>query len=233
MEGLFQDTERKSSLSAAVLKAVIFDMDGVLVDSEPFWSQAEREVFGSLGVSITNELCEQTKKMTTTEVSEFWYERFPWSQDVSIDQSERMVIDKVKSLIESTDCIIPGVSDFIRLLKASGLKLGIATNAPFEIIPVVMNKAGVEDCIDALCSSQHEAQCKPAPDVYLSALEKLGVSPPDTLAIEDSDAGIQAARKAGLKVAAFTQGGMKSITEQADLYISDFRDIDVPRFILN
>ena len=72
-------------------KAVIFDMDGVIIDSEKFWKQAENEVFSSLGVVVTDELSDLTKSMTTSEVTRFWYDKFPW-QNVELNEVERMVV---------------------------------------------------------------------------------------------------------------------------------------------
>ncbi len=213
------------------MKAVIFDMDGVLVDSEPFWSQAEQEVFTSLGVPLTEELCQQTSRMTTSEVAAFWYARAPWSDDVSMFRAERRVIDRVKSLIITSDCIISGVNNLIQDLKSSGLKLGLATNAPEEIIPVVLSKAGLEDSFDAICSSENEDRGKPAPDVYLSVLKQLNVTTSDALAIEDSDSGIKAARQAGMKVAAFTNGGRNRFIEYVDALVTDFSQPDLRQFI--
>ncbi|MEM8896435.1 MAG: HAD-IA family hydrolase, partial [Bacteroidota bacterium] len=169
-----------------MIKAVVFDMDGVLVNSEPFWSIAEREVFSSLQVELSPELCLQTSRMTTRKVAEFWYARSPWGEAVSIADAERMVIEKVKLLIQTETCEIPGVRQLIHSLKRIGLKIGLATNAPDEFIHIVLSKVGVESYFDATCSSEHEAQGKPAPDVYSSVLNQLGVAGSQALAIEDS-----------------------------------------------
>jgi len=94
------------------LKAVIFDMDGVIVDSEELWKQAEKEIFSALGVIVTDEYAGLTKSMTTSEVTKFWYDKFPW-QDEGLDVVEQMVVSRVIELLGTEDCLINGVKEFI------------------------------------------------------------------------------------------------------------------------
>ena len=77
-----------------MFEAVIFDMDGLLIDSEPFWGEAEREVFSSVGIDVTEELASQTSQMTTKEVTEFWYNYKPWKTK-SLEEIEQAVIQKL------------------------------------------------------------------------------------------------------------------------------------------
>ena len=182
-----------------MIKAVIFDMDGVIVDSEPFWQQAEEEVFTALGVKVTDKLRKQTQWMTTAEVAHFWYNQQPW-QGVSLKQTEERVVDRVIELIQSHDCLMPGVQHTVKTLKAMGMKIGLATNSPYRIIPEVLRKAKLASSFDAICSAEFEVQGKPQPDVYLSALSKLEVTAAQARAIEDSNSGIKAARRAGMNV---------------------------------
>jgi sugar-phosphatase len=94
-------------------KAVIFDMDGVVIDTTGFWTDAEREVFGSLGVEVTDELAALTAGMSTTQVTEFWYERFPW-EEPGKDEVEQGVVDRVGELIDLKGQAIVG---FFKLLE--------------------------------------------------------------------------------------------------------------------
>lgn len=189
--------------------AIIFDMDGVIIDSEPIWSKAEKEVFSAVGVKLTNELCRQTATMTTSEVTNFWFERFPWPKH-SLEEIENRVIDCVGSLIQQRGAAIDGIRETIHHLKNKGFKIGLATNSPFRLIPVVLEKIGIQHCFEAVCSSEHEKKGKPHPDVYISISKKLGVEPENCIAIEDSITGIKAAKQAGMQVVALVMEKMET-----------------------
>ncbi len=202
-------------------KAVIFDMDGVLIDSEPLWKIAEREVFSSLGVSVSDEFCEITKTMTTAEVTRFWYDRSPW-ENRNLYEVEQMVVYRVLDLIEKRECKIGGVKNFVTRLKSKGFKLGVATNSPFVIIPVVLRKIGITDFFDTISSADSEEKGKPDPAVYLRTSEKLNVSPENCIVIEDSYSGMLAAKRAGMTVVAFTNGNKDVNLTHADYKIDSF-----------
>lgn len=206
-------------------KAVIFDMDGVLVDTEGFWKIAEEDVFSSLGVKLDPQSCELTKTMTTKEVTNFWYSKYPWS-GVEHEEVEQMVVEQVKKLISVEDCEITGVRQFINELKKERFKIGLATNSPFEIIPNVTSKLEIAHLLDCTVSSEHELSGKPQPDVYLSALSKLGIEAKDSIAIEDSKSGIMAAKNAGMVVVGFTNNGKNKNLENADYLIDEYSQID-------
>ncbi|MBS9525836.1 HAD-IA family hydrolase [Litoribacter alkaliphilus] len=161
-------------------KAVIFDMDGVLVDSEGFWKQAENEVFSSLGVVLTEEYTNLTKSMTTTEVAEFWFEKYPWKQK-TLKDVEEMVILRVIELIRTQSCENQGVKTFIEKLK-------------------------------------------PDPAIYHRAASSLNIEPRNCIAIEDSHTGMLAAKRAGMKVFAFTNGDLEINCELADCRINFFEE---------
>jgi len=205
-------------------KAVIFDMDGVLVDSEKLWKQAEKEVFSSLGVNVTDEDSEVTKSMTTTEVSEFWFNKFPW-QSKSLETVEQMVVLRVMELITTEDCKINGVKEFIEKLKNNNYKIGLATNSPYKIIPTVLEKLEVIGLFDVISSAEFEENGKPDPAIYISTAAKLNVATKNCLVIEDSHSGMLAAKKAGMKVIAFTNGNPEANFDIADFTINQFDDL--------
>jgi|TARA_R110002096_G_scaffold14261_1_gene49742 sugar-phosphatase len=204
-----------------ISKAFIFDMDGVLVDSEGYWKQAEYEVFTSLGVEVTDEQADLTKSMTTLEVTQFWYERFPWG-NVALEVVEQLVVSRVIALIESEDCLIDGVKSFIEKLKEKKYKIGLATNSPQRIIPVVLKKLDALHLFDVALSADSEIKGKPDPAIYFSAAEKLGANPEECIVIEDSYSGMLAAKNAGMKVIAFTNGSKTKDFQIADFHIDSF-----------
>lgn len=205
------------------IEAVIFDMDGVLIDSEKFWKQAESEVFGALGVMLSNELTELTKSMTTKEVTLFWYRKFPW-KDFSHQEVEDQVVERVIELIKDHGSEIKGVKMFLQSLKRSGFKIGLATNSPARIIPVILQKLQIGDYFDTVTSADEVTHGKPDPKIDLLTADKLQIRPELCMAIEDSCSGMMAAKKAGMKVAAFTNNRKNKFQDQdiADITFDSF-----------
>ncbi|MCH7410098.1 HAD-IA family hydrolase [Belliella sp. DSM 111904] len=203
------------------IKAVIFDMDGVLIDSENFWSIAEHEIFTSLGVQINSNETKITKSMTTSEVSRFWYDKFPW-KGKSLAEVEEMVISRVIDQITNQDCQIPGIDVFIKLLKSNNFKIALATNSPKKIIDPVINKLAVSECFDITLSADQVVSGKPDPAIYLKAAHLLQIHPTECLVVEDSTSGIQAAKNAGMVVAGFTNLNKNSGLGMADYMLNSF-----------
>ncbi len=204
-------------------KAIIFDMDGVIIDSEKYWKQAEYEVFTSLGVKVTDEYSEMTKSMTTSEVTKFWYDKYPW-RNRNLNVVAQMVISRVIEFIETESCQIAGVKPFIEKLKTKEYKIGLATNSPSIIIPVVLRKLDILHLFDSVLSAESEKKGKPDPAIYNKAAKELGAKPKDCIVIEDSHAGMLAAKSAGMTVVAFTNGNKEVDFEIADFKIDSFEN---------
>ncbi|RUA16042.1 MAG: HAD family hydrolase [Flavobacteriia bacterium] len=202
-------------------KAIIFDMDGVLVESEDIWKQAEYEVFSALGAIVSKEDSRQTRSMTTKKVTEFWYQKFPW-KGIPLSEVEEMVLHRVMELISSKDCVSMGIGAFIKNLKSQDYKIGLATNAPEKIIPVVLKKTGTRDLFDSISSADLEKKGKPHPAIYLTTARKLKVRPHECVAIEDSETGMEAAKKAGMTVIAYTKENNNISLQWADHQIDGF-----------
>jgi sugar-phosphatase len=183
------------------MQAVIFDMDGVLIDSEPMWQEAEKQVFSSVGVDVRGELSVHTASMTTKQVTQFWYKHYPWTGK-SLEQVENEVIDHVEGLISEKGAQMEGVKETLDFFRDKDFKIGLSTNSPSRLISVVFNKLGISHYFDAISSSEHEEKGKPHPAVYLSTARKLQVSPSKCIAFEDSISGIIAAKKAKIKTVA-------------------------------
>lgn len=178
--------------------AVIFDMDGLLIDSEPFWKEAESHVFSSVGVVLCETMALRTATMTTKEVTEFWYGVSPWNGR-SLKEIENSVIDRVESNVLINGSSMPGVEYILNYFCERNFKIGLSTNSPHRLIAAVLEKLNIRKYFQAVSSSEHEDKGKPSPDVYLKTAEKLSVYPGRCIAFEDSASGLRAATSANMK----------------------------------
>ncbi|EDQ9399997.1 hexitol phosphatase HxpB [Salmonella enterica] len=160
--------------------AAIFDMDGLLIDSEPLWDRAELDVIASLGVDITrrHELPD-TLGLRIDMVVDLWFAQQPWNGPDRQEVTNR-VIARAITLIEETRPLLPGVREAVALCKAQGLLVGLASASPLHMLEKV-------------------PYSKPHPQVYLDCAAKLGVDPLTCVALEDSVNGLIAAKAARMR----------------------------------
>lgn len=201
-------------------------MDGLLIDSEPFWRQAERQVFASVGVSLSDADCRRTQGMRTDEVVAYWYRQTPW-QGKSCETVRVEVIEAVIALVEQRGEALPGVYQALERVRGGGLRLALASSSPHELIRAVVHRLGLDGCFEALCSAVDHPRGKPDPAVYLEAAERLGVAPGRCLAFEDSVAGVRAARAAGMAVVAVPE---TSLYERPDFALADLKLASLEHF---
>ena len=184
-----------------MIKAAIFDMDSLLIDSEPLWSAAEYSVFSSLGVTVSPHLAALTATMTTRDATQFWYQQAPWT-GTSLDAAENAVLSKMQSFIRHQGQAMAWVISSLEFLKQKGVAIGLATNSPYALIDTVLNTLGIAHYFHAASSAEHESQGKPSPDVYVSTARRLSQPPEHCVAFEDSYSGLQAASNACMKTVA-------------------------------
>lgn len=184
-----------------MIRAAIFDMDGLLIDSEPCWRQAEREVFGSVGVQITDDMARVTAPLTTREVTEHWYRFRPW-RGRSLEEVEAAVVGRVGELIRARPLALPGVRDALAACADMGWRVALASNSPKVLCRLVLAELGIASSFEVVVSADDVAQGKPDPAIYLHAAELLAVDPRRCLVFEDSPGGVRAARSAGMHVIA-------------------------------
>ncbi|MFW6198867.1 MAG: hexitol phosphatase HxpB, partial [Acidobacteriota bacterium] len=176
------------------------DIDGVLVDSEPFWQRAEVEVFGAAGIELAREDCRRTMGMRLDAVIDYWLRRRPW--DLEAWPRERVatdILERVCELIRLEGERLPGVGTAIGFLGERGQRLALATSSPEVVIDAVLDTLSLSTEFEATVSAENERRGKPDPDVYLTAARRLGVEPGECLAVEDSLAGLEAALAAGMR----------------------------------
>ena len=183
------------------MKAAIFDMDGLLIDSEPLWKAAEIEVFGALGVPLTKELCQQTTGVRLDGVVRHWFARYPW-RGPSHAEVEARVLEAVGRRIVEEGSLMPGVEATIEALLAARYELAVASSSPLGLMQAALEQLGIIDVFSVLNSAEEEQAGKPDPAVYLTTLSRLEIGAQDCIAFEDSVLGVQAAKAAGIAVVA-------------------------------
>ncbi|CBA30271.1 hexitol phosphatase HxpB [Cronobacter turicensis] len=179
--------------------AAIFDMDGLLIDSEPLWDQAELEVIATLGVDTSrrHELPD-TLGLRIDLVVALWFAQQPWNGP-SVDEVTQRIITRAMTLVEEQRPLLPGVADAIALCKAQGLKVGLASASPLRMLERVLTLFDLRDQFDVLASAEHLPYSKPHPQVYLDAAAKLGVDPLCCVTLEDSVNGMVATKAARMR----------------------------------
>lgn len=178
-----------------MIAAVVFDMDGVLVDTEHVWSEVRGAVVARHGGTWT----EQDQRNVMGDNSRQWsaYMREHWHLPLSDDEIFQEVLDTMVAAYERDLVVLPGARDAVAALGAR-YPLAVASSSPRDLILAALRIAGLLDAFSAIVSSDDVSHGKPAPDVYLLAAARLNVAPADCAAVEDSTNGIRAAVAAGM-----------------------------------
>ena len=180
-------------------EAVIFDMDGVLIDSEPLWKIAMFDVFSALGSTLTAHDFQRTVGLRIDQVVEYWNHEDQWGID-GIHSVVDQIIDRMVVLIAENPFPLPGVMDTLNYLNETDIKIGLATSSPQRLIDAVLKYLNMARYFDAVHSAEFERYGKPHPDVYLKTADSLGVKPNKCLVIEDSLNGVISGKAAMMSV---------------------------------
>jgi sugar-phosphatase len=207
------------------LNTVIFDMDGLLIDSEPLWNEAAIEVFKTFGAPLTNELCNTTTGLRTREFIVWWFQYFNITQ-IETKTAEDLIFTSILQKIAANPIIMPGVQHIINFFYSKGFKIGIATSSPQSLIDLVVKLTGIEPYINATSSAEDLAYGKPHPEVYLNCAEKLQSNPTDCLCFEDSFNGMISAKAARMKCVVVPHGSVQKDEKwvAADLKLSSLQN---------
>ena len=189
------------SCAAARPRAIVFDMDGVLIDSEPLWRRAEVDVFGRFGLALVESDCLQTTGLRIDEAVEYWTQRRDWSP-VSIDEVADEIVTCMEALVRAEARPIAGIEAALVAAVAADYRIGLASSSPDRLIEATLEAFGLRDRFAVTRSAEHEDLGKPHPDVYRSTLAALDVDPSDGIAIEDSANGVRSAIDAGMRCVA-------------------------------
>ena len=201
----YQETEVVSRLT----RAMIFDMDGVLIDSEPLWRRAEIKCFGAVGLTLTEEDCLKTVGLRIDEVANYWFERTPWF-GVAPSAIADQIVDEMVALVVSEGVPAQGAQEAIEAVQADGWRIALASSSSKRLIDTVLESFGWQSYFEVVRSAENESHGKPHPAVYLAAVRELGLEPIDCVAIEDSANGMTSALEAGMRCIAIPEAATRN-----------------------
>lgn len=184
-----------------MIKAALFDMDGLLIDSMPLWKEAIKRAVLGAGSTFTEEMWDASKGGRIDEIIDYWHDLAPWKER-SVSSVQNDVMENVLELIEGKGKLMEGVGHIIEYVEKKKVKKALASSSPQRIMDAVVAKLGLEDFFDLVYSADHVEYGKPHPAVYIKAAEKLGVPPYSCLVFEDSLVGLIAAKAARMKCVA-------------------------------
>ena len=206
------------------LEAAVFDMDGVLVDSEPLWQEAEIDVFASVGVELTRAMCEETMGLRIDEAVAHWHRRTPWDDPPQAEIAERIVAG-VSARIAAKGEPLPGLAEALDACRQRGLRLALASSSPMPLIEAMLARFDLAATFEVVVSADTEPYGKPHPGIYLTTADRLGVAPTACVAIEDSLNGVIAAKAARMRAVAIPVDPADPRFGVADAVITGLADL--------
>lgn len=214
-----------------MIRAAIFDMDGLLVNSEPCWHTAEKIVFEKVGLRLSTKNCLETTGKPVKEVIQYWFERKPWPNP-DFDQMEKDLFAAATDAIRKEATLMPGLREAVSLAYKKGWKVGLASASPIPMIEMVLNKFDLMSGFDFYHSAELEEFNKPHPAVYWTVAEKLDVPIENCLILEDSGGGVKGAVASGAQVIA-VPGHHEFNDEKFDIANLKIRSLVELELILN
>jgi len=214
-----------------MINAVIFDLDGVLIDSEPMHCSADNQLLTKLGIETPENYLDRFAGWTDAAM---WTAiKADYNITKSIAELKKLQLPiKLKLLQESQFQAMPGAVELLEKIKSDNIPIAIASSSPKLFIEAVLKKIKIEKYFAFLVSGEEVGNSKPEPDIFLKAARLLNAEPSQCLVIEDSKSGTMAARRAGMKCIGYQNpnSGNQDLSE-ADIILSDLKDIDLKKMI--
>lgn len=206
-------------------KAAIFDLDGVIVDTARFHFLAWKRLAGELGFKFTEKDNERQKGVSRMESLEVLLE-VGGITNLSPERKEELASKKnewyKEYLYEMTPAeLLPGAKDFLKYLRLRNIKIALASAS--KNAPIILEKLNITELFDAVVDGNSVSRAKPDPEVFLKAAEKLEISPAECFVFEDARAGVEGAKRAGMRVMGI---GEKDILEKAEIVVNGFPEIE-------
>jgi HAD superfamily hydrolase (TIGR01509 family) len=210
---------------APKLEAVLFDMDGVIIDSEPLWSKAEQQLLARRNLRYSPQLKAVMMGRDSREAVGFLIKRYDLKESVSdvVEERNRLIAVLFRECLRP----MPHALQLVRSVHAAEIKTGLASSSPKELVDLALGGLDITRLFDLILSGDQVARGKPAPDIYLTAARELGVSQENCLVIEDAPHGVAAAKAAGMCCLALSTSASEPELAAADRVVRGFEEVDL------
>ena len=213
------------------MKAVIFDMDGVLVDSQPYHFKADIDTMAEYGVIKDQKFYEAFAGTLTSDRMRILKDLF--KLDIPVEEMVKKREDMILEIMAREDIKpVSGIPEFLKSIKNRGLKTAVASSSGYDLIGLILSRLGISEYFDSITSGNDVKRGKPSPDIFLLAAEKIGAEPSKCLVVEDSENGVRAAKAAGMKALGYinpTSGNQ--CLDMADFITDDFKKVNIEMFM--
>lgn len=212
-----------------MITSVLFDMDGVLIDSQPMHYEADVDTLAHFGVTVTEKDVE--KYAGTTNMDRYTRFKADYGMDASVEDMVAFREMRIMDIIHSrTVHPIEGIPELLKDIRSYGLKTAVASSSSYDLIFAVLDKLNIREFFDQVISGEDLENSKPAPDIFLKAAGQLESAPEECVVIEDSANGVLAGVRAGMKVVGYVNpsSGVQDLSPAA-VVIQSFKDIDSMR----
>ena len=209
------------------MRAVLWDLDGVLVDSAPFHFQAWRELFGSLGREFSEADFRRTFGLRNDAILRDLLGDLPEAEVERLGARKEALFRRAAL---GNIVPLPGALALLRLLRERGFKLALVSSTPHGNIDLILGSLGLEGAFDAIVGEEDVTRGKPDPEGFLLAAKRLGVPPAECVVIEDAPAGVEAAKRGGMRCVGISRGRSREALAEADLVVEGLEDPAVVEF---
>lgn len=209
------------------IKAVIFDLDGTLIDSMGIWAQIDKEYLGSFGYSVPENLQEEITHLTLTETAIYFKNNFAIDNEVDeiISTWHNMAFHHYSNTIKLKEGVIP----YLNSLKEKGIKIALATSNSNQLLEATLKNNNIYQYFDAITTTEEVKKSKDNPDIYLLSAKKLNIEPENCLVFEDIVQAVKGAKLAGMKVYSIydkaSENQKDALLELSDRYILSFNEL--------